>query len=117
MLGPSVDFARYFDTPAAVVSDAVEPSVPAFNARSTPDSERASVAEPLSPIPSAQQVPSTAAAPEPSTEDTLSHDRIPVRLRGGRRAWLLIPPVFYESDKARMKAQIDLLRTEDDESL
>lgn len=40
-------------------------------------------------------------------------DRIPVRLSGGRKAWLVIPAPFYESDKARLKAQIDLLLSED----
>jgi hypothetical protein len=43
------------------------------------------------------------------------HDRIPVRLAGGRRAWLLIPHEFREADKTRLKAQIDLLLTEDEE--
>ena len=43
------------------------------------------------------------------------HDRIPVRLSGSRRAWLLIPHEFRESDKVRIKAQIDLLLTEDEE--
>ncbi|WP_175545150.1 hypothetical protein [Variovorax sp. OV329] len=47
--------------------------------------------------------------------DESSHDRIPVRLSGGRRAWLLIPHEFHEADKARLKAQIDLLLTEDEE--
>lgn len=42
-------------------------------------------------------------------------DRIPVRLPGGRRAWLLIPTPFYDADKARLKAQIDLLLTLEDE--
>jgi hypothetical protein len=50
-------------------------------------------------------------------EDELvdEHDRIPVRLSGGRRAWLLIPSIFREADKLRLKAQIDLLLTEDGE--
>lgn len=43
-------------------------------------------------------------------------DRIPVRLPGGRRAWLLIPEVFHDSDKSRLKAQIDLLLTSDEEA-
>jgi hypothetical protein len=43
------------------------------------------------------------------------HDRIPVRLSGGRRAWLLIPPLFREADKQRLKAQIDLLLTDDED--
>jgi|SRR5207302_960294 len=41
-------------------------------------------------------------------------DRIPVRLAGGRRAWLEIPTPFYGSDKDRLKAQIDLLLTDDE---
>lgn len=44
-----------------------------------------------------------------------THDRIPVRLSGGRRAWLVIPSIFHEADKLRLKAQIDLLLTEEDE--
>ena len=43
-------------------------------------------------------------------------DRIPVRLPGGRRAWLSIPTPFYAADKERLKAQIDLLLTEEDET-
>jgi hypothetical protein len=40
-------------------------------------------------------------------------DKIPVRLSEGRKAWLVIPTPFYEADKLRLKAQIDLLLTED----
>lgn len=47
--------------------------------------------------------------------DDADHDRIPVRLSGGRRAWLVIPTVFKEADKARLKAQIDLILTQEDE--
>lgn len=43
-----------------------------------------------------------------------SNDRIPVRLSGGRRAWLEIPAPFYCADKLRLKAQIDLLLTDDE---
>jgi hypothetical protein len=42
-------------------------------------------------------------------------DRIPIRLPGSRRAWLEIPSPFYASDKERLKKQIDLLLTEEDE--
>jgi len=41
-------------------------------------------------------------------------DRIPVRLAGNRRAYLLIPTPFYVADKNRLKAQIDLLLTDDE---
>lgn len=42
-------------------------------------------------------------------------DRIPVRLSGGRRAWIEIPTPFYIADKERLKKQIDLLLTEDED--
>lgn len=50
-----------------------------------------------------------------SSGDEAGYDRIPVRLSGGRRAWLIIPDVFCEADKERLKAQIDLLLTQEDE--
>lgn len=48
-------------------------------------------------------------------EIDFDHDRIPVRLDSKRRAWLEIPAPFYEKDKNRLKAQIDLLITDDDD--
>lgn len=67
----------------------------------------------------AQPAPATS-APAPATPPAMAedagHDRIPVRLAGGRRAYLLIPSVLYLADKERLKAQIDLLLTEDDEA-
>lgn len=61
----------------------------------------------------APQVP--AVAQYESVRQHGEFDRIPVRLPGGRRAWLLIPTPFYFGDKARLKAQIDLLLTEDED--
>jgi hypothetical protein len=40
-------------------------------------------------------------------------DPIPVRLRGGRKAWITLPTPFYEADKKTLKAQIDLLVSDD----
>lgn len=115
VLKRSVDFARYFDTNGVTSSDSFASSAATADLQPTLDPEPAPVEERL-PQPT-RQVPSVAAAQDTSTEEISSHDRIPVRLRGGRRAWLLIPPVFYESDKVRLKSQIDLLLTEDDEDL
>lgn len=42
-------------------------------------------------------------------------DRIPIRLAGGRRAWLEIPSPFYSADRARLKKHIDLLLTDDED--
>jgi hypothetical protein len=50
-------------------------------------------------------------------EDNGEGDRIPVRLPGGRRAWLIIPTPFFKADKVRIKAQIDLLLTQDEDDL
>ena len=44
-------------------------------------------------------------------------DRIPIRLAGGRKAWIEIPMPFYEADKERLKKQIDLLLTDDEENI
>jgi hypothetical protein len=52
------------------------------------------------------------------TRDSLEDgdsDRIPVRLAGGRRAWLVIPSPFYAADKRRLISQIELLLTDDDD--
>jgi hypothetical protein len=46
-----------------------------------------------------------------------SVDRIPIRLAGGRRAWLTIPIPFFNTDKERLKKHIDLLITDDEDEL
>jgi len=98
----STEFAKYFEVAA--------PS----RATELPRSEEPSFAE--EPEPDPVRLPQT----DPMRarhviEDDGASDRIPVRLSGGRRAWLVIPQVFFEADKKRLKAQIDLLLTEDDE--
>lgn len=60
------------------------------------------------PAPSAGQV-----RPVAAIEDGV--DRIPVRLARGRRAWIEVPTPFYSADKSRLKKQIDLLLTDDEE--
>ena len=42
-------------------------------------------------------------------------DKIPIRLPGGRRAWLYVPSPFYSGDKERIKAQVDLLLADDED--
>jgi len=54
-------------------------------------------------------------SPAQNEPDDSELDRIPVRLPGGRKAWLLIPNPFFEADKIRLKAQIDLLLTKEEE--
>ena len=63
---------------------------------------------------SLQQTAPLAAPPNDANDGQM--DRIPVRLPGRRRAWLVIPSPFFSADKVRLKAQIDLLLTEDEET-
>lgn len=102
----SVDFAGYFDTPT-VVSDAGE------------DADEEKSPSPIEadetvrqPTQINAQVSATNSTHPVRDEDCI--DRIPVRLTGGRRAWLLIPTPLFSADKVRLKAQIDLLLTEDE---
>lgn len=55
------------------------------------------------------------AAPARDIVEDESSDRIPVRLAGGRRAWLVIPSPFYAADKRRLISQIELLLADDEE--
>jgi hypothetical protein len=99
----SVDYAHYYerksyeqsDIPASeVVDDEVGQGVSANG--STP-----SIQTPVQAL--------------PQTGVDVDIDRIPVRLAGGRRAWIEIPMPFYDADKDRLKKQIDLLLTDDEE--
>ena len=60
-------------------------------------------------------VSAKARASSPPDDFDSEADKIPVRLPGGRKAWLAIPSPFYEADKLRLKAQIDLLLTNDED--
>ena len=89
----SVSFTRYFASPN---SDPVE----------RPPAEVKEIEEPKNAV-----LPTAKNAVQSPLETSLDHERdqIPVRLSGGRKAWIVVPSPFYESDKARMKAQIDIL--------
>lgn len=50
----------------------------------------------------------------PAGQEDDGNDRIPVRLAGGRRAWLVIPSPFYQADKKRLLSQVELLLTDDE---
>lgn len=100
----SVDFAGYFSNQRrSLEGEAVPISEPEDGVLSAP--APASVPSPVHAV----QLPRDLPDVDEST------DRIPVRLPGGRRAWLLIPSPFFEGDKVRLKAQIDLLLTQDEE--
>lgn len=41
--------------------------------------------------------------------------RYPIRLAGGRIAWIEVPVPFYEVDKSKLKAQIEIIGTDDED--
>ena len=93
VLKKSVEFARYFENTGRHQTDK-EPLPP----------------ESIADVQDEVDVPAVVTHPAPNS----GHDRIPVRLSGGRRAWLEIPTPFFEADKKRLIAQIDLLLAEDE---
>lgn len=99
----SIDFARFFEGAGSAlqVADGAEAEATAED-----QAGPASVYVQSRPVESASAV-ATQVVPD-------GYDRIPVRLAGGRRAWLEIPTPFYESDKKRLIAQIELVLTEDE---
>lgn len=101
----SVEFSNYYESKAA--ESPIERLGPGLPGGST-EEEGSSIQQRFAQQPSSQ-VPSNFAETDPDL------DKIPVRLVGGRRAWLLIPSQFFSADKVRLKAQIDLLLTEDEE--
>jgi len=118
ILRRSADFAKFYEQErpqdAPLVVSEVEEFEPVLEPVESVESIEIARAAPVAPA--AQQRSANIQREEGlSTEEMNGHDRIPVRLSGGRRAWLLIPHVFHEADKQRLKAQIDLLLTEDED--
>ena len=97
----SVAFANYYDGKAdpVVVSEAYPARERPNRQAAENDSESESPVLDLSP-----QI----------NEEKSDPDRIPVRLSGGRKAWLIIPSPFFDADKVRLKAQIDLILSEEE---
>lgn len=113
----SVDFAEFFSRSNESLQE------------DRPSSEQTNAEPADSSYPIAMQVPVLDSAATPALHSRIPSaspvpvgridecDQIPVRLPGGRRAWLVIPNPLFEGDKARLKAQIDLLLTQDEEDL
>jgi hypothetical protein len=102
----SVEFAQYFSQTERRAVDSDQDELPGTQDGFSPQF--------LAPPSSTQVQRPSVTTQQPfdqrqSAEDDRGCDRIPVRLAGGRRAWLLIPSPFYEADKLRLKQQIDFL--------
>jgi len=93
----SVEFARYYQ------------EIPAAEEEESPVVVPATAPPAATPSP-----PPSQASVGGKTLTSGDLDRIPVRLSGSRRAWIEIPLPFFEADKDRLKAQIDLLLTDDE---
>lgn len=112
----SIEFSGYFDKAEEVlIADATDVDNVIETELATPLISTGSLTRERDTAPVGRYA--VAMPPSPATEEA-EHDRIPVRLSGGRRAWLSIPTPFFMADKQRLKAQIDLLLTaEDDEDV
>lgn len=68
--------------------------------------------------PTAQQLP-VHPQPTPSVANSQPQPRegvrYPIRLAGGRMAWIEVPDPFYEADKSRLKAQLEIIGTVDED--
>jgi len=102
----SVEFANYFYAPHN--DEDVGPSA------LTLDAEKLSVLQPPHVIKHAMDKSDSSPTTVVAVGVDADVDRIPIRLSGGRRAWLIVPTPFYGSDKNRIKQQIDLLLIDDD---
>jgi hypothetical protein len=102
-------FRRSVDFVGMPLSEAVVSVLPASAVIAPSRLESRASVEPV--VPSEPPAP----VPLPIVSADENADRIPIRLPGNRRAWLVIPTPFFEADKARLKAQIDLLLTQDEE--
>ncbi len=59
--------------------------------------------------------PPRAGTPPPAPDLTGKGVRYPVRLAGGRMAWIEIPEPFFEADKSRLQAQLAIIGTVDED--
>lgn len=106
----SIEFAGYFDTEGDAPAEELDEDKPEISPERLV--ETAKVAHPTQHASTGHSASPEGPLPE---RDVEGFDRIPVRLSGGRRAWLVIPTPFFQADKARLKAHIDLLLSDDDE--
>jgi len=106
----SVEFSRFFELGSNDSSFGALPS----EADGEPDAKPLVASMPEMPV---NDAPANKASPLAAVQpaEDVGHDRIPVRLSGSRRAWLSIPTPFFAADKQRLKAQIDLLLTDDED--
>ena len=110
----SVEYAKYYDLHAKSEDSGTETAAAASRLEDAQDEVVEKPSEPMEWSRSLSNAVLHTAAQLPGVTQTLPEsDRIPVRLKGGRRAWLEIPVPFYEADKQLLMAQIELLITND----
>lgn len=92
----SIEFSGYYEQPSSTESNAETPV--------TGESEMNNDTQ-------------TAANASVSTAELADEnvDRIPIRLAGGRKAWLEVPLPFYEKDKEMIKKYVDIIVVDEEE--
>lgn len=113
----SVDYVEKATPRTAAESSATDspPGKPADEAATKPSTDAGSEQNQAAATGALGTPASGTTAPTAEPVGDQDSDRIPVRLPGGRKAWLVIPSPFYAADKQRLIAQIELLLTKEDE--
>lgn len=110
----SIEFAGYFDRPQGVLvqnaESAEEPAESSESAANPVESQRNGGIQVTQDKKNSNEITSQPV----SVSSNADFDRIPIRLVGGRKAWLEIPMPFYKSDKERLKMFIDFLLADDE---
>ncbi|MFP6557515.1 hypothetical protein WJ542_04100 [Paraburkholderia sp. B3] len=103
----SVEFARFYEHAAFQSEDdpLSQPTTP-----EQPTGQPPEALQPLQAAPQAAHVVHPAAPVAAHNPDVI---RVPVRLPKERMAWLELPIPFYEADKERLKAYIDMQLADD----
>ena len=100
----SVEFVRYYEQISA--SNILEEDAVLVDDALTEDTTTKST-----------ELPRTQVTSKSTTVNTdMGTDRVPIRLAGGRKAFLEIPTPFYEADKTRIIDQINLILTDKDDT-
>ncbi len=105
----SVEFAKYFEQKASITTENAETDAGDFASDDQENSPR------FPTTPQSVIVSATASGRriEPIALRSDVEERIPIRLSGGRRAYLTIPTPFFEGDKVVIKNQVDLILADD----
>lgn len=110
----SIDFAKYYER-RSEEDGSVDGGEEMWGGEPASTAQALATQQAIQPLPPLLHPPVILPLPPaPTPAPAFAVDRIPVRLSGGRRAWIEVPTPLYESDKEILKRQIDLIFTDEE---